>query len=304
MLLRERRPTAIGTWGFEEGDEIAPGLTALRLLGTSRTHDVYLAFDRTRLTVVVAKLIRRDRLDDAGARSALAREGRLLASLHHPALPRCFEDSTDGERPHLRLELVEGPRLSTLIRRQGLLGPEQLLPVAQQLCAAVHYLHGHGLVHLDVKPKNVVMAPSPKLIDLSVATSVERARTLRGPIGTDAYMAPEQCGVEGRGEIGPPADVWGIGATLYEAATGSLPFGRGSADGVASERFPQLIGTPPPLPREVPSGVAGAVMAALAPRPQDRPTAAEVASSIDEDFERLPRRLLLGRARVSWGRRS
>lgn len=292
-----------GTWQFQEGDEIAPGRTALQHLGTSRTHDVYLAFDDDLLSVVAAKVLRLDRLDDDVARSKLATEGDLLASLQHPAIPRCFDVATEAERPHLALELIEGPRLSTLIRRQGQLGPEQILPLALQLSAAVHYLHRRDLLHLDVKPKNVVMSPSPKLIDLSVATSHDRAATLRGPIGTDAYMAPEQCGVEGRGPIGPAADVWGIGATLYEASSGRKPFTPGRSNGSVWDRFPQLTERPAPLPRDVPSDLATVLMSALEPRPEDRPSAAEVAGALGMDFQRLPRRLLLGKARVSWRRR-
>jgi len=304
VIATERHSTTSGgTWGLREGDEIAPGRTALQHLGTSRTHDVYVAFDDDLLGVVAAKVLRRDRVGDDDARAALEREGRLLSSLQHPALPRCFDGATEGERPHLALELIEGPRLSTLIRRQGSLGPEQILPLALQLSSAVHYLHRRGLVHLDVKPKNVVMAPSPKLIDLSIATTRERALGLQGPIGTDAYMAPEQCGVPGWGAIGPAADVWGIGVTLYEAASGQLPFGRSHRGGSSTERFPQLAGRHAPLPRDVPANLAAAIDAALEPRSQDRPTAAEIAGSLGTDFERLPRRLLLGKARVSWRRR-
>jgi len=301
--MTRRRTTSGGSWGFVEGDEIVPGRIALQHLGTSRTYDVYAAFDEHLLAVVAVKLIRRDRLGDAAVRSSLAREGELLRSIQHPAIPRCF-DAVDGDRPHLAMELIEGPRLSTLIRRQRSLGPEQILPLALQACAAVHFLHSQQLVHLDVKPKNVVMAPSPMLIDLSIANTVERAATLRGPIGTDAYMAPEQCGVYGHGAIGPAADVWGIGITLYEAATGKLPFGARRPGVRMDDRFRQLAGRPmTPLPRDVPADLATAVGAALAPSPDDRPTAAEFASSLGADFDGLPDRVRLGTARVSWRRR-
>lgn len=301
MVALDDEIAGAGSWALREGDEIEPGLTVLEHLGTSRTNDVYLAFDETLLSVVAVKMARRDRDAEDGA-GTLVREGRLLTSLQHPAIPRCFAIG-EGARPHLVLEFIEGPRLSTLIRRQGRLGPEHVLPLALQLGAAAHYLSTRGLVHLDIKPKNVVMSPSPKLIDLSVAMPIDRAMELRRPVGTDAYMAPEQCGVPGMGPIGPHTDVWGLGVTLYQATSGTLPFERGDADGIGEVRFPQLVGTPRPLPRDVPPDLAEVVLASLAHRGHDRPTAADIASALGDDFRRLPRRLLLGKARVSWGRR-
>ena len=97
-------------------------------------------------------------------------------------------------------------------------------------------------MHLDVKPRNIIMAGRPRLIDLSVArrrASAPAAWTR--PVGTDAYMAPEQCEVARFGELGPATDVWGLGATLYEALAGEPPF---PPDG---ERFPQLRHAPAPL---------------------------------------------------------
>ena len=106
------------------------------------------------------------------------------------------------------------------------------------------------MVHLDVKPDNIVMGAPPRLIDLSVARTVEAAARLRRPVGTDSYMAPEQCD-PARGPVGPPADVFGLAATLYHAFAGVRPFAR---DG--GQRFPQLERDPAPLPRRVPRPLA------------------------------------------------
>ena len=96
-----------------------------------------------------------------------------------------------GERPHVLLEYRDGPRLSPLIRRYGVI-LEQLLPLALELTSALHYMAARGFVHLDVKPKNVVMSAPPRLIDLSVAQRSEDAATLDSPIGTDPYDEPLQ----------------------------------------------------------------------------------------------------------------
>jgi serine/threonine protein kinase len=100
------------------------------------------------------------------------------------------------------LEHLEGPALSTLVRRHGALPSARLIPLLLQWCAALHYLHAEELVHLDVKPRNIVMRSPPRLIDLSVARTVTKAARLTHPVGTDAYMAPEQCDPIGRGRSG------------------------------------------------------------------------------------------------------
>ena len=110
------------------------------------------------------------------------------------------------------LEHLEGPTLDELLRRDGTLALEQLLPLALHVASALHYMAAEGVVHLDVKPSNVVMGAPPRLIDLSVARTLAQAAKLRSPIGTDAYMAPEQRTPDGR--IGPPTDVFGLAATL------------------------------------------------------------------------------------------
>jgi serine/threonine protein kinase len=269
------------SWFLGEHDEIWPGRWAVRLLGGGRRYEAYLAWDDRLRALVVVKVVRPDQVADESALRALAREAALLRRLAHPMLVRSFDAVLDGERPHLVLELIDGPRLSTLIRRFGL-SLEQLLPLALNLCAAVHYLSGEGVVHLDVKPRNVVMGAAPVLIDLSVAHGVEEIAGLGGPVGTDAYMAPEQCDPERFGEIGPPADVWGVGATLYEALARRRPFREGR------ERFPQLHDAPAPLPDGVPPALAAALMSCLEPRPADRPTASELADELEPMVDALP----------------
>jgi serine/threonine protein kinase len=150
-------------------------------------------------------------------------------------------------------------------------------------------------VHLDVKPKNLIMGAPPRLIDLSIARSFEDAASLTVPVGTDAYMAPEQCRPE-PGLVGPAADVWGLGVTLYEALAGKPAFPRGSDDPDAGveQRFPQLIDRPQPLPAHISAELAQVTWAALAGDPADRPTAKDAAEFV-EPLLRRPRRLVLNR---------
>jgi eukaryotic-like serine/threonine-protein kinase len=284
---RERRERP--TWGLVEGDAIAPSRTILRPLGGGRRYEVFLVWDEHRLAVLVAKLLRPELATEEAALRELADEGAALARLAHPVLVRGFDVVDGGRFPHLLIEHLEGPTLRELTDRDGPVALEQLLPLGLHVAAALHYLAGEGMVHLDVKPDNVVMGAPPRLIDLSVARTVEAARRLRQPVGTDSYMAPELCDPS-LGAAGPPADVFGLAATLHYALTGSRPFPR---DG--EQRFPQLERDPPPLPRSVPAPLAELLGAALARDPAARPTAAELAAGLEPLVAALPRRLVLGR---------
>jgi len=277
------------SWRLEEGDEIVPGRYSVELLGGGRRYEAYLAWDDAMHALVVAKLLRPDLVEDGRSLAGLAREALALDALAHPSLVRGFGAVLGGDRPHILLEYLDGPRLSTLLRRYGVI-LEQLLPLALELCAALHYMAGRGFVHLDVKPKNVVMSAPPRLIDLSVAQPIEALAGLESQVGTDPYMAPEQCDPSRFDGLGPPADVWGLGVTLYESIAGVLPF---PAPGAASDplpgRFPQIFTAPAPLPRDMPPAVAELVLACLEPSPADRPVAGELAERIEPLVAGLPR---------------
>jgi eukaryotic-like serine/threonine-protein kinase len=270
------------TWNFAEGDDVSPGRQAVSLLGGGHRYEAWLAWDDRLRSLVVAKLLRPDQADDPAARRVLAGEAAMLARLGHPLLVRSFGADLDGPRPQLALEYIEGPRLSTLIRRYGLI-LEQVVPLALNLCSVLHYLAEERVVHLDVKPRNIIMAGSPRLIDLSVARGFDELASLRGPVGTDAYMAPEQCHPARYGEIGPPADVWGLGVTVHEAFTGELPYPRPSAE----VPHPQL----PHSPRAgdgVPPKLQELLMSCLEQRPGDRPTASELGDALEPFVDALP----------------
>jgi eukaryotic-like serine/threonine-protein kinase len=293
-----RGETQKSTWGFREGEEIAQGRWALKLLGGGRRYEAYLAWDHHMSSLVVAKLLRPDRVESSSSLHSLAFEAELLDRLAHPVVVRCFAAVLQGPRPHLVLEHLEGPTLHSLIRRYGPLPLEQLIPLALRLCGALHYLGQEDIVHLDVKPRNVVMESTPRLIDFSIARPVSETHKIRAPLGTDAYMAPEQCRPEA-GQIAPAADMWGLGATLYHAVTGKLPFPRtlpGARD-IGSDRHPQIAEDPEPIPANVPPVIADIVLDCLAGDPSARPLPEEVAMRLEPLVAMLPRRPALNRFR-------
>jgi serine/threonine protein kinase len=283
-------PPEESRWGFEEGDEIAPGRTVLKLLGGGFRYEAYLAWEERLLTPVVIKVVRPGLVADRHTLEGLAAEVSMLERLDHPVLLRSFGADLEGPRPHVVLEHLEGPRLSSLLKKYGPLPPEQLVPLGIQLCAAVHYLSAEEVVHLDVKPSNIIMGGPPRLIDLSVARTVEQCGRLRSPVGTDAYMSPEQCRPRQGPVVGPAADVWGIGVTLYRALTSERPFSKGDPDsGEPARRWPQLVEDPAELDTRVPWPISVAIMSCLAPDPADRPAPAELAAELEQVLEALPK---------------
>jgi serine/threonine-protein kinase len=277
------------TWDFGEDGQIAPGLTAMRLLGGGSAYEAWLAFDEITYAPVVVKVVRPDQVADGSSLRGLRREVRALAEVNHPVVVRGLRHDVEGPRPHVVLEHIDGPRLSSLVRRYGPLQEQQYLPLAIDLASALHYLAHVGYVHLDIKPSNIIMGAPARLIDLSVARTVDEAAGLRHPIGTDAYMAPEQCEPPDTGTPGTASDVWGLGATLFEAIAGHRAFDDGDPRAAAlAERFPQVASAPHALPDRVPAPVADVVYAALAPAPQDRPLPHEVAEALQPVLERQP----------------
>ena len=275
-------------WGLVEGEPIGPGFDAIKPLGGGKAFQAYLAWDVRRHTLVVAKLVRPHIVDDEVTLAALRREAAALVRLSHPVLPRLFDAHVEGERPFIVLELLDGPRLSTVIRRYRV-AIEQVLPLALQLCSVLHYLSEEGWVHLDVKPSNVILSSQPRLIDLSIARPVEDARRLASPAGTDRYMAPEQCERALFDLIGPPTDMWGLGVTLYEALARRRPFPDAPDGAKGRERYSQLGRDPEPLPKSLPPLLAELVMACIRRDPEARPTASDLAEVMQPIEASLPR---------------
>jgi len=287
------------SWAFAEGDELVPGRTVLETLGGGTIAEALLVWDERLFAVMVAKVLRPSYADDADALRSLRHEAQALEALAHPVVVRSFDAVLDGPRPHLLLEHLEGRTLRSLIRRGGPLPLEQGLPLALHLAAALHFLAAAGWVHLDVKPDNVIMGIPPRLIDLSLARTVQRASTLSGPTGTDAYMAREQCAPDRfPGGVSPATDVFGLGATLFHAVTGARPFPRDDEARHSPDpevRFPQLVTRPAAMPGDVPPSLAALIEEMLDPEPAARPSAADVVEQLEPLVEVLPRKLVLSR---------
>lgn len=281
------------SWGFEEGEEIAPGRAVLKTLGGGNRYEACLVWDDSLFALAVAKVLRPDQAEEEKALRDLGREVEVLESLAHPSLVRCFDAVVGGRHPHVLIEHLEGPSLRRLIKRDGAIALDQLLPLAAHVAGALQYMANSGYVHLDVKPDNIIMGVPPRLIDLSIARSLERAEKTEGPIGTDPYMPPEQC-EPGHGAIGPAADSWGLGATLFHAVAGEKPFPPSSGD-KGAERFPQLGEPPAELPATTPAALRLLIGELLDPDPARRPSCGDAVERLEPLIAELPRKMKLTR---------
>ena len=199
-------------------------------------------------------------------------EARALAALAHPGVVQVFDLGLDGDDPYLVMELIEGPTLRSVLAERGTLGPQEVCALGIQLARALEAAHARGILHRDVKPANVLRGPGGlwKLADFGVAHVPDSDATISGQfLGTPAYAAPESLTL---GQFSPASDVYGLAATLYEAATGTRPRGDATMHDLIIKADQPVI-DPANIPASL--GVLGPPLAAgLALDPKMRPSAA------------------------------
>lgn len=258
------------SWELSVGSLVAADCTMQEHLGGGRDFEVFAAFDTRRLCPVVMKVLRPSKARDPGSVDRLHREIELAGSLNHPGLVRGFHASLDPPRPYLCVERVIGPSLLEIVDEEGPVDVAVAVPLILEVAAALHYMHSSGYVHLDVTPGNVIVGSPARLIDLSLARSIDEAGRLEGAVGTRGFQAPEVVRAGGERRAGPWSDVWSLGATAFFGLTG-----RTAAEGRD-------------LPGHLPAPVIGLIRSMLADAPERRPSAEAVFEAADGLAERLP----------------
>jgi serine/threonine protein kinase len=261
------------------GTEIAPGYRVIDHIRRGADLDCYEAWSTERYCRCVLKTPRPDRAEHPATLRHLSREARLLCRLSHPHLVRGYA----WLRPQrvLATENLPGATLGHLLGTHGRLGVPDLAQLGLHLCSALRYLHDRDVLHLDLKPGNVIASYGvTKLIDLSLARPPGR----RGPgYGTIGYMAPEQ--VAGA-RLTPATDAWGVGMVLFEAATGQAPYRFEDRDDELSSlsAYEAVLVRPRyrlRAHRRLPAAVASVIDGCLALQPRDRPAVADVAAALE-----------------------
>jgi hypothetical protein len=227
--LRERRER--GSLGFQEGLVLAGQYRLTEKVGVGANGTIWEAERLADGELVAVKMLRAAVAHDTIAADRLRREAAALGLAWHPNVVEVYEDGhlPDGTS-YLVMERLHGESLGERLRRVGALTPEELVPIALQLCDALGAVHAAGIVHRDVKPSNIFLAQDAgsdaikvKVLDFGIAR-VEWAETrltnANAPLGTPGYMSPEQ---EQGQEIDHRSDIFGMGGVLYECLTGFAP---------------------------------------------------------------------------------
>ena len=264
------------------GDWLAGRFVLDRPLGSGGTGVVWAALD-TLVGERVAVKIFDPSVADPASRERLRREVRASRA-GHPNLVAIHElHQADGEL-FLTMELVDGPSLRRLLGEGEPFEVDRVVELGRQIAGALDHLHGQGLVHRDVKPGNILIAPdgTAKLCDLGLARPLVEGVTVTATemvVGTPAYMAPEL----GRGgDLVAASDVYALGLTLYQCLSGAVPL----SGSTAVETLMVRQRTRPPrlrrARRDCPRWLDRLIGRVLDPDPDGRPTAAEVARALDQ----------------------
>ena len=250
-----------------------------RELGRGGMAVVYLARDTKHDRQVALKMLHPD-MSAAIGRERLEREIRIMARLQHPHILPLHDSSEWADNLYYVMPFVDGESLRARLDRERQLPIDATITIAAEVAEALDYAHRHGVVHLDVKPGNILLAERHAIVaDFGIARlasdSIETGNARDGvTLGTPAYMAPEQ--IRGEPDLDSASDVFSLGCVVYEMLAGRPPWIGASVQAVLAQRE---VDDPPPLGvvrADAPGWLCDLVRRILAKQPTSRPTADEV----------------------------
>jgi predicted Ser/Thr protein kinase len=254
-----------------------PGYEILGELGRGGMGVVYKARQTNLNRIVAVKMVLSAGHASSADRERFLTEAEAVARMQHPQIVQIFETGQIDGLPYFTLEFVDGGSLSGKLDGTPL-SAKEAAKLVELLARGMHYAHQQGIVHRDLKPANVLLTKdgTPKITDFGLAKKVEGGSglTQSGAImGTPSYMAPEQA--EGKTAVGPAADVYALGAILYECLTGRPPFKAATA----MDTLMQVVGDDPVPPTRLaprtPRDVETICLKCLQKEPDKRYTGAD-----------------------------
>jgi serine/threonine-protein kinase len=256
----------------------------LSRIGSGAMGTVYRARSEKLDRPLAVKLIREDHTHEE--RERFMREGRAAAKVQSEHVVRVYASGAIDDHVYLVLELVEGESLDDRIERDGALDPWAAVHIGVDTALGLAAIHEAGIVHRDIKPANILLGLNgrAKIADLGLAKLPDNlALTATGAlVGTPLYVAPE--GVLDPKSLAPPADIYGLGATLYHALAGTPPYDFEDPTMVIQAK---MEGPPVPLAKvrpEVPADLADLVERCMQREPALRPTAAHLSEDLSGIF--------------------
>jgi serine/threonine-protein kinase len=260
----------------------------VRKLGTGGMANVYLAEDQELGRRVAIKLLDERHAQDEQFVERFRREAESAAGLSHPNVVSIYDRGEAEGTYYIAMEYLEGKSLKELLVSRGPTPVRVAIDYTRQILSALDFAHRAGIVHRDIKPHNVVVAPDGRLkvTDFGIARSGSSQMTEAGSIiGTAQYLSPEQA--QGK-PVHPSSDLYSVGVVLYEMLTGTVPFTGDTALEIAMKHLNTVPAPPstkrPPGTGEVPHELDLIVLRALAKDPADR---YQTARDTDGDLARV-----------------
>jgi serine/threonine protein kinase len=262
LKMARREPTAVGRFELREK------------LGAGGMGTVYLGLDRDTGETVAVKVLGAKLKENPKLHYRMVQEFRSASKLDHPNIVRAIDLALDGSSAYLVMEYVEGDSLGGLIAKHGRLPEGQAVRIITQAAQGLHYAHRRRVIHRDVKPDNILVRTDgrAKLADFGLAKDKENDKDLTRPatgLGTPHFMAPEQ--YHDAKNAGVLCDVYSLGATLYMAVTGKLPFESCVSLVTLAKKIKGDVPPPRELVPDLSEQVDEAIRRAMSPDPTKRP---------------------------------
>ncbi len=243
----------------------------LKVIGIGGMAVVFAAQDLLMHRSVAVKMLKDDINSDVQAVKRFINESKAVAMLSHPNIVNIFDVSVKDNLKYIVMELIEGITLKNYILKKGVLSFNEIISITEQILLALDHAHQKGIVHRDIKPQNIMMLKNGliKVADFGIAKlpNAETVTMTDKAIGTVFYISPEQASGK---KIDRRSDIYSLGITMYEMATGKLPFVADSPVTVAIMQVKNRARPPRELNSVLPVGLEQIILGAMEKNPDNR----------------------------------